>query len=1314
MDRKNVEDLYPLSPMQQGMLFHTLEAPGSGVYFEQMSCTLRGALDAPAFERAWQEVVRRHSILRTAISGEALKEPVQVVQRQVALPFSRQDWRQEGEPAQLARLESFLESDRRRGFDLSRAPLIHRADLVHELVWSYHHLLLDGWSVPMLLQDVFALYEAYRRGYRRSEPLLLQPRRPFRDYIVWLRRQGLSDAEGFWRRTLAGFAEPTSLAVGQGIEDGGGRRFADLEIRLPAQTTSALQGFARRHGLTLSTVVQGAWALLLGRYTGRRDVVFGVTVSGRPADLPGAESMLGLFINTLPLRVDVPEETPLASWLQSLQVRALEMRQFEHSPLSQIQTWSEMPRGTPLFESILVFENYPLPTALAECRDSLSIGEVRSQESTNYPLTVVAGVDERLTLRIVHDAARFDEASVRGMLQHLEVLLEGMAAAPGRPVGEVPLLRAQERRTLEAWALTAGPEPAERTAQQLFEAQVARSPEAVAIAFEGERLTYRELDRRANRIAHHLCALGVGPETVVGLCLPASLDAIASLLGVVKAGGAWLPLDPAYPPERLAYMLEDSGAPLLVTQRALAERLCSHGARIVCLDDAATAEAIARASDADPEVKVGRENLAYVIYTSGSTGKPKGALLHHRGLCNLAHAAVRLFGFGPSSRVLQFASLGFDASVLDVFSAFAAGAALHLGRREVLTSVEDLRRLLQEEAITAVTLPPSVLALLSPEELPGLATVISAGEACPPDVARRWERGRRFFNGYGPTETTVGATFHLVEGTPDGAARIPIGRPIANVRTYVLDAEQRLLPVAVPGELYVGGVGVGRGYLNRPDLTAERFVSDPFAGAPGARMYRTGDRARWLPDGNLEYLGRLDDQVKVRGFRIEPGEIEAALGEHPRVRQAAVLARAHGGDTRLAAYVVPAGGPPLTPAELRDFLRRKVPPYMVPAAFVLLDELPVTSSGKVDRRALPPVAALAEGRSAIAPRDEWEHRLLQIWEELLEARPIGVRDDFFEMGGHSLLSVRLVAQIQRKLGRRISMAQLYEEPTIEHLAQLLRSASPDAGSLVPLRPNGARPPLFFVHPSGGSVHWYGELGRCLAPDQPFYGLQAIGLDGSEPLHGRIEDMAAHYVRAVRERQPVGPYQLGSWSMGVAVAFEMAQQLVAQGEEVSLLAMLDQGPILPLPEPADDAEYLVATYGEHVPLSLERLRRLEPDAQVAHVWEAGRKAQWVLPEVTLDQFRHFVRILRTHTEAWRRYRPAPYPGSITLFRARDRSGDRMAERDLGWGRYAARGVTVHDVPGDHVGMMYPPHVAAVGRRLQACIDEGATRLVAGVG
>ncbi len=1119
MNVKNIEDIYPLSPMQQGMLFHSLYAPETGVYFEQTSWTLRGDLDVSAFEQAWGRVLARHSALRTSFLWEDLDEPLQVVHRDLDLPFERRDWVDLPEDEQEARLKRFLWKDRERGFELSEAPLmrlalIQTAEDIFHFVWSHHHLLVDGWSLPIIFGEVFALYEALQRG----EAPVLQPTRPYRAYIAWLQQQNMAEAEAFWRGALAGFTAPTPLAVDSISPDlelkEDEEDYALHRIGLPAETTEALRAVARQHQLTLNTIVQGAWALLLSRYSGEDDVVFGATVSGRPPELPGADSMVGLFINTLPVRAQIAPDASVLAWLKGLQDQQAEMRQYQYSPLVEIQGWSDVPRDLPLFESLLVFENYPVDEAVRRRQTDLGIGAGHSFTRTNYPLTLAVAPGREMGVVIAYDRCRFDADAIARMAGHLRTLLKGIAADLQQNLATLAFLtETEKRKLLNVWNTTHAAYPDNLCVHELFQSQAERTPKATALVFEGETLTYAELNRKVNQLAHYLQNLGVRPETPVGICVERSVEMVVGMLGILKAGGAYVPMDPMNPPERLAFVLEDTQVPVLLTQAHLADRL--HGTQetqLVCLDT--EWEAIAEEGVEDPDSGMTPGNLAYVIYTSGSTGRPKGVLLEHRGFCNQVIGWARHFKLGPGDRVLQSLSFGFDGSVDEIFPTLVSGAALHLVPQRLTLSLPDLHQLLQEQKITTMALTPSTLAVLPFEELPCLDTVISGGEKCTQEVAARWAVGRRFTNVYGPTETTVTALWHDVDDLRDLRASVPIGRPFPNVRLYVLDENLCPVPIGVPGELYIGGVGVGRGYLNRPQLTAERFIPDPFSEDSSARLYRTGDLVRYLPGGDIEFLGRVDRQVKVRGFRIELGEIEAMLGQHPALKTAAVVAREDvPGDNRLVAYVVPedggggAGkkestsvflsGPSASSLvdDVRVFLDEKLPHYMVPSVYVPMETLPLTPGGKVDRRALP---APDGGRQTlrttyVAPRTRVEEDLADIWSQVLKIDRVGVHDSFFALGGHSLLATQLISRAREIFEVDLSLPELFETPTVAGLAERVDFRMREGGGaeIPPIEPVSRKGelPLSFAQ----QRLWFLDQ---LAPGNLFYNIPlAVRLKG---------------------------------------------------------------------------------------------------------------------------------------------------------------------------------------------------------------------------
>ncbi|MCA1568631.1 MAG: amino acid adenylation domain-containing protein, partial [Acidobacteria bacterium] len=977
---KNVEDLYPLSPMQSGLLFHSLYDPDSGYYVEQLGCLFDGRLDVAAFESAWRQLLGRHAILRTAFVWEGLDMPLQVVRRETGLPLEVSDWRALDASAREERLEAFLEADRARGFELSEAPLMRLflfrlEEDSYRFVWTSHHLLLDGWSMALLLGELFGRYEALVRGAEAA----VEPVKPYRDYIAWLQRQDSSKAEAYWRRTLAGFTAPTPLGIGR-VSLGSTRQEAQYDRRqvaLPADLTAGLQTFARLNRLTLGTVMQGAWALLLSRYSAEEDVVFGVTVSGRPAELAGVETMVGLFINTLPVRVHVAPGSSLLDWLRGLQEQQAELRRYEFSPLVEVQGWSEIERGQPLFESIFGFENYPLDQTLRELSGGVRVEDVRLAEKTNFPINLAIIPGHSLTLDIMYDSRRFASESVARLTGHFQTLLQAMLERPAQKLSELPMLTGRERREiLGHWNETRADYPSHLCLHELFEAQARRTPEAPALVFEDERLSYIELNRRANRLAHRLRSLGVGPEVLVGIVLERSAEMVVGLLAVLKAGGAYVPLDPTYPRERLAAMLEDARPAVLLSQRQLRDALPAHAAQVVWVD--ADREEIEREPDHDPVNLSTPDSLAYVIYTSGSTGQPKGVLIPHRAVVNHNFAIAPAYELRPADRALQFASLSFDVAVEEIFPTWLAGACVVVRPAGALDSHRAFFDLLERERITVVNLSTpywnelmAELARTGSSIAPSLRLAAVGGEKGLPEgfafAQQHAGAGVRLLNVYGPTETTVTNTLYDATacGVSPEADSVPIGRPIANTEIYLLDRHLQPVPVGVGGEVYIGGDSIARGYLNRPGQTAEKFLPNPFGGERGARLYKTGDLARFHADGNMEFLGRADHQVKVRGFRIELGEIEALLSQHAGVREAVVLVREDTpGNKRVVAYVVAEDEAALSPGGLRAFIAEKLPDYMVPSAIVMLDELPLTANGKLDRRALPAPEQFTNGTTA--------------------------------------------------------------------------------------------------------------------------------------------------------------------------------------------------------------------------------------------------------------------------------------------------------------------------------------------------------------
>jgi amino acid adenylation domain-containing protein len=1055
------EDTYPLSPMQEGMLFHSLYARHSGVDIEQLVGTLREKVDVPAFRRAWQKIVERHAILRTAFHWEGLDRPIQEVRRHVVLSFAEQDWSDLSQQKQAELLDAFLKADRCRGFAMEEAPLMRLAlfrlsEAEYRLVWTFHHALLDGRSFAVVLKEVFAFYEARLRG----KDLELSLPRPYRDYIDWLYEQDFSAAESFWRQVLKGFAASTPLAVGakssRGIDHE--NRAGDEEIHLSIETTSTLGAFAENAGVTLNTVVQGAWALLLNRYSDEEDVIFGATRACRRSNVAGAEMMVGIFINTLPMRVRVNADAELVSWLKDLRAQWVALRDYEHTPLVRIQNWSQVPTGMPLFESIVVFEKHHLNTLLRAQRGGWLNREFRLLEQPNFPVTLAAYGGDELCLKIEFDRGRFGGATVRRMLGHLRTLLEAMAAQPQQRLGELPLLTEAERRQLFIeWNEPQKSFPSNRCLHELFEAQVSRAPEAVAAVCDNEQLTYQELNFRANQLAHHLRRHGVGQNNVVGICMERSLDLVVGILGILKAGGAYLPIDPSYPAERMSFMLKDAQASVLVTQQELAASLPVDTTPIICID--APQPAILDCKPTlNPVNDTAAESFAYVIYTSGSTGKPKGVMVTHHNAVRLFQATQDWFHFNDQDVWTLFHSCAFDFSVWEIFGALLHGGRLVVVPYLVSRSPEAFYDLLSRSRVTILNQTPSAFRQLiqaeqtasEPKPL-ALRYVIFGGEALEMQSLKPWfdrhgDESPQLANMYGVTETTVHVTYRLLRKSDLNSGSV-IGVPIPDLQVYILDRRLQPVPIEVPGELFVGGAGVARGYLNRADLTAERFIRNPFSNDPAARLYRTGDRARFLPNRDIEYIGRMDHQVKIRGFRIEPGEIESLLRRHPAVREAVVIAREdQPGDKRLVAYFVSQNGARASALELRAHLKDRLPDYMVPSVFVVLDELPLTPNGKVDRRALPgPDQNRPESEKTFAPpRTRLERKLAAVWRDALCVDKVGVDDNFFEMGGHSLLLIQVHGKLRLELNRDVPIVKLFQHPTIRSLAGFLSRETDDA------------------------------------------------------------------------------------------------------------------------------------------------------------------------------------------------------------------------------------------------------------------------------
>ncbi|HLM54816.1 MAG TPA: amino acid adenylation domain-containing protein [Pyrinomonadaceae bacterium] len=1685
----------PLSFAQQRLWFLQQLEPESPAYNLPSVLRLTDALDTDALGRSLGELVRRHETLRTTfdiVGGQ----PRQLIAdaRPVRLPIVDLTRLPPGEREAAA--QRLVEEEIRRPFDLARGPLL-RASLLrlgereHTLLLVMHHIVSDGWSMGVLVRELSTLYAAFKQG---TQPELPELPVQYADYAVWQREyltgEVLEEQLRYWREQLGGELPVLELPADRPRPAVRSYRGAEVPLGVDERVTEGLRALAREGGATLFMVLLAAFDVLLYRYTGRTDVVVGTPVAGRTR--AEVEHLIGFFVNTLALRTKLDGRVSFRELLR--RVRETTVGAFAHQELPFERVVEELrpERNTshaPLFQVMLALQN-----ASSEELELTGVGVEELEVETGAAKLDVRlsalEMPDGLSISIRYSTDLFDAERIRLMLEHYRVLLEGVVAAPDARISDLPLLTAGERRRLLIeWNDTAREYPPEKCLHQLCEEQAARTPEAVAVIFERGELTYAELNARANRLARRLRALGVGADTRVGVMLERSTELVVTLLATLKAGGAYVPLDSSYPRERLAFMLEDAACPVLLTQRRLLDSLPMGRGQVVCVDDPS---AFVGFGDEDLAPLATPDSLAYVIYTSGSTGKPKGAMNTHGAICNRLLWMQDEYRLTPDDRVLQKTPFSFDVSVWEFFWPLLAGAALVVARPDGHRDSTYLADLVLERQVTTLHFVPSMLQVFLEEPRVPLCTslrrVISSGEALPFALQQRFfaRSGAELHNLYGPTEAAVDVTAWECRRDAEGTA-VPIGRPIANTRTYVLDEHLNPVPAGVAGELHLGGAGLARGYLNRPGLTAERFIPDPFSAEPGARLYKTGDLARHLPAGELEYLGRLDHQVKIRGFRVEPGEIEAVIGEHPSVRECVVTVREEGGDRRLVAYVVGAAGTRPEAGELREHLRGRLPEYMVPAGFVMLDALPLSPNGKVDRGALPaPDAAHAAARREyVAPRTPTEAALAAMWAEILRVERVGVTDNFFELGGDSIKGAVFINRLQERLGEIVHVITIFNGPTVGQLAAYLdeqyggavrrlttdeptqeaflatptaappralrfaqmrellgrpsrrgardtsgknpravfvlspprsgstllrvmlaghpllfappelellsfdtlrerraafsgansfwleglvravmelkgcdaaeakrvmedlearglttkeccrllqewlgertlvdktpsyafdpsalakaeedfdaplyvhlirhpfgmirsfeearmeqiffrhehpftrrelaeltwlvshqniarflervprerqhrvrfeelldtpeavlrelcrflgiefaaemcspyqdrgrrmtdgvhaesrmlgdvkfhrhagidasvgarwrgqrgqddlaaetwemaaalgyqvepgevarasvegvpapdgaraqtvddparlqpRRASPSPSStLVMLQPHGRRPPFFCVHPAGANTLCYAELARQLGEGQPFYGLQAPGLDGRDEPLTNFEELAALYVEAVRSIRPRGPYLLGGWSMGGPVAFEMAQQLRRQGQPVALLAVLDSHAPGDAARaiPTDDETLLgmfAGNLGRRHGFELEDLRGRTFDEKLSRLGQLAVETGALPAGPDPRHVERLFRVFKANVRALVEYEPRKYPGRITLFRARQRFTDSPSDPLDGWGALASEGVELHVTPGTHYSMIDMPHAQSLAARLRACV-EGA--------
>jgi len=1311
-----------VSLAQQRLWFLDQLEPASSAFNIPIPCRVRGPLDVGALERSFEELLARHESLRTTFE-EVEGRPVQVISANPCLKVRAEDLQSLPRAEREAKALALMNEESDRPFDLARGPLlrviaIRMGPEEHILTTVVHHIVSDTWSIEVLSRDVAAFYQAISTGGPAPDlpPLPIQ----YADFACWQRdsTQGevLESELSYWKRTLDGLTPLLDLPTDHPRPATWSYRGAGESVVLPLSLAEQLRRLSRQHGVTLFTTLLAAFQTLLHRYSGQEDIAVGISVAGRSrAEI---EELIGFFVNTLVLRTSLSGNPTVSELLA--RVHEVTLGAFDHQSVPFEQVVEELrperdPSRSPLIQVMFTLENVPRKAAPGSDNRITSIElEVRT---ARFDLSLhVTELPDGLNVRIEYSTDLFQSSTIVRMLGHLQTLLEEFVADPDRPIWKLRLLTPAERRQLLVdWNRTESSYPSHRCIHELFEEQVEKTPEAVAVSFEDQQLSYRELNHRANQLAYQLRGLGVGPEVVVGICAERSLELIVGLLGILKAGGAYVPLDPENPQERLAFMLKDADAQVLLTQTRFVKRLPKQQAQLLCLD--VLPERDGGVNTENPTGGAKADNSAYVIYTSGSTGLPKGVTIPHRSLVNYSYWVNACLVSQHVNHIPLISSLSYDGHLKQIFAPLVRGSDVWILPQGIEIQPPALLKALAERSNVGlncvVSLWRALIAEIESDGRPTLQQSLSAvflgGEPLAQEVFNRSLEllpDLQVWNLYGPSEATATSTFtRLRRGNA-----VTIGRPLANAQIYLLDRCLNPVPIGVFGDLHVGGDGLARGYLNRPELTAEKFIPNPFSDEPGARLFKTGDLARYLPDGNIEILGRVDGQVKIRGVRIELGEIEAVLAKHPSVDEVAVVVNEHEtGDKRLVAYVVSGSKQRPQTADLREFLKTKLPVYMRPSHFVFLDALPLAPSGKVDRRALPaPQEEQLGTRSAtMGPRDEIEARLTTIWETALGVRSVGPRDNFFDLGGHSLLAVSLFRHIEKAFGRHIPLVALFKAPTIEGIAAILRGGDQplQRPSLVPLQPHGTNPPFFCVHANDGNVLFYRDLARHMGLDQPFYALQSVGLDGTGQLLSRVDNMASRYISEIRSVQPEGPYHLGGFCFGAYVALEMAHQLQTEGEEVALLVSLN----------TDGLWKTVGSFGEGVRIHVKNLRSADLGGKLRYI--AGRLAYrrwWANVMIASARLRLQQLAKRPQTsdslarevfEANRRasasYRSSVYRGKLTYFQA---SADTFDDPRPFWNKAATDGIEIHAVPGAYIGVLFEPNVKVLANRLKLCMGE----------
>lgn len=1294
----------PTSFAQQRLWFLNRLEPASPAYNIPRPLRIHGDLDAEVLRETFNRILARHEVLRGKFEL-AESQPVQVIASQLEIELPVVDLRHLSEAEREKEVSKLAVADAERPFDLSQAPLLRfkllkLAPREHVLLLTMHHIISDGWSMGILVREMGAIYQALRSGQTiELAPLKIQYADFARWQRDWLKDEVLDEQLGYWRPHLAGAPAVLNLPIASSRPRIQTITGSHITKQLDSKLTNALRELSRREGATLFMTLLAAFKTLLYRYSGQDDLVVGSPIAGR--NRQELEELIGFFVNSLPLRTSLAGNPTFRQLITRVRETALGAFAHQDLPFEKIVEATQPRRSlsyAPIFQVMFALQNQPSATFKLP---GLEVAPLkREYDTSKFDLTLFMNEGAGgLECWLEYNTDIFASDSIERLLEHFETLLASVVSNPDRRIANLALLRDDEQQQLLVdWNDTAVDFPARNSVHEFFEAQAAKTPEAIALMCGQRQMNYAELNQRANQVARHLRTLGVGPESRVAICLPRSIEMVTAVLAVLKAGGAYVPLDPAYPTERLAFTLEDSNARVLLTNEDLNANPPDTGARRVFVESA-WAE-IGKNESTNLTPLTNPSNLAYVIYTSGSTGLPKGVAIEHRSTVAFLHWVLETFTTKQLRGVLLSTSLCFDLSVFELFAPLSCG-----GKAIIVENALELPELKSGDVTLVNTVPSAIAELVRIDGIPSsVETINLAGEPLVKSlVDRLYEhtQAQRVLNLYGPSEDTTYSTFVVAQESPHEPT---IGKPIANTVAYVLDSHLQPVPAGIPGELHLSGAGLARGYLNRQDLTAEKFIPDPFSAHPGSRMYRTGDLARYQSDGEIQFLGRIDHQVKLRGYRIELGEIESVLRGHPAVQDTVVVMHEfHQGQKELVAHLAvekPEDEETLL-RELRKHLRAKLPEYMVPSYFHLLEKLPLTPNGKIDRRALPAPDRSRSSSTRTAPANRVEEQLVEIWKSVLAVDEVGVNDNFFEIGGHSLLAVRLVTEIEKVLGQKLPLVSLFHNTTIESLAEVLSHEVKDSSwpALIEIQ-SGKTTPLFCVSMPNVNALGYMTLARHLGAGQAVYGLQAQYPEDLQGEHSQlaVDQLATEYLDAIDHVQPHGPYQFVGMCRGAHIAFEMARRLIDRGEQVALVGILDTWVLENTYNKFLYVEYYAKRIRASLKLGLKDQLTLIKQTSTKPAQAAGEEGQ---SSNGSENLANPMRVYFPGPE----FQPKTYPGKVSVFRAHSQPLNRIRDKGLGWGKLALGGVDLHYVPGQHgVSVLREPNVQILAAEIKKCLVD----------